>query len=181
MGALFSPSGAVGAVPLIVIGLLYFAVRLLGKYGGAYLGCLAMKKPKSVRNYLGFALVPQAGVAIGLSALGARALGGAMGAALETIVLAACILYELIGPAAAKVSLYLSGSIGALEEVAPVDEAGKSPLDVLIARIQKIQGELPHHAHDEDEAAFEEAAADQYEPSIPPPGTRDRRGRFFRR
>ena len=32
----------------------------------------------------------------------------------------------------------------------------------------------------EDEAAFEEAAADQYEPTLPPPGTRDRRGRFFR-
>ena len=57
------------------------------------------REDKKVRNYLGLALIPQAGVAIGLSALGARILGGSIGNALETIILAASVLYELIGPA----------------------------------------------------------------------------------
>ena len=63
-----------------------------------------------MRNYLGLALIPQAGVAIGLAAMGARALGGGAGTALETIILASSVLYELIGPACAKLSLYLSHS-----------------------------------------------------------------------
>ena len=49
--------------------------RILGKYLGAFLGCMAVGKPAKVRNYLGLARIPQAGVAIGLAALGARTLG----------------------------------------------------------------------------------------------------------
>ena len=47
-------------------------MRILGKYAGAWLGCRLVKKDRLVRNYLGLALIPQAGVAIGLAALGAR-------------------------------------------------------------------------------------------------------------
>lgn len=65
LGALFNPSDAVGTVPLAVIGVAYFLTRILGKYAGAFFGCAAVKKPKEVRNYLGLALIPQAGVAIG--------------------------------------------------------------------------------------------------------------------
>ena len=109
LDALFS-SSMMGAVPLIVVGLLYFFVRIVGKYGGAFIGSAVVKKDKNVRNYLGLALIPQAGVAIGLAAMGARTLGGTMGAELETIILASSVLYELIGPACAKLSLYLSKS-----------------------------------------------------------------------
>lgn len=83
-------------------------VLQLGKYGGAFSGCLLTGKDKRVRNYLGLALIPQAGVAIGLAAMGARTLGGSAGTALETIILSSSVLYELIGPACAKLSLYLS-------------------------------------------------------------------------
>lgn len=69
LDALIHSSGSVGAVPLIVISIVYFAVRIAGKYGGAFAGCAAVKKSHNVRNYLGLALIPQAGVAIGLSAL----------------------------------------------------------------------------------------------------------------
>ena len=110
LAALISPSGAIGSTPLLAVGVIYFLTRILGKYGGAFLGCLLVHKKKEVRNYLGLALIPQAGVAIGLASLGARTLGGEMGNALETIILASSVLYELIGPACAKLSLYLSKS-----------------------------------------------------------------------
>ncbi len=100
--ALFSSSGSIGTTPLIIIGILYFVVRIIGKYLGAWIGCLITKKEKKTRNYLGLALVPQAGVAIGLVALGARTIGGAEGEALQTIILASSVLYELIGPALAQ-------------------------------------------------------------------------------
>lgn len=110
LAALTDISDCIGAVPLIWVGVIYFFVRIAGKYSGAFLGCLITKKDKCVRNYLGLALVPQAGVAIGLAAMGARILGSETGSALETIILASSVLYELIGPACAKLSLYLSGS-----------------------------------------------------------------------
>lgn len=110
LNALTNPSGTIGSVSLLLIGVLYFLVRILGKYTGAFVGCFAVKKPATTRNYLGLALIPQAGVAIGLAALSARTLGGETGNALQTIILASSVLYELIGPACAKLSLYLSKS-----------------------------------------------------------------------
>lgn len=166
LDALFG-SSAIGAVPLIVVGVLYFFVRIAGKYSGAYLGCLAVKKDKKVRNNLGLALIPQAGVAIGLAALGARTLGGEDGAALETIILASSVLYELVGPACAKLSLYLSGSYSnVLEEIAPVEDADKkNEVEKLVERIEKIRAELPENkptAVEEEERAFLEAAEEEY-------------------
>ena len=103
-------TGLIGGMPLAVIGVSYFAVRMLGKYAGAYLGCRWTHQTKAMRDNFGLALIPQAGVAIGLAALGARALGGAMGEALETVILASSVLYELIGPVCAKLALYRAGA-----------------------------------------------------------------------
>lgn len=174
LSALFS-SSSIGAVPIIVIGVVYFFVRILGKYGGAYLGCLTVKKDKKVRNYLGLALIPQAGVAIGLAALGARTLGGEEGNALETIILASSVLYELIGPACAKLSLYLSKSYSKDEAASPevtnppVQETNIDPrqerINSLIAEIKEIQKEMPKHQEyemSEEEKAFLEASEDYY-------------------
>lgn len=170
LDALVSSGGAMNGVPLLVIGGSYFLVRILGKYLGAWLGCRLVKKDRLVRNYLGLALIPQAGVAIGLAALGARTLGGTMGEDLQTIILASSVLYELIGPGCAKLALYLSKSYSTrLEDLAPVEEvteAGKPKNDVqlLIERIQKIQKTLPEHesAVSEEEAAFTEAAEEHF-------------------
>ena len=182
LDALFGVSTATGAVPLLLITILYFVGRIFGKYFGSFLGCLFVKKKKEVRNYLGMALVPQAGVAIGLAALGARTLGGEVGSALQTIILSACILYELIGPACAKLSLYLSGSYSnKLEEIVAVEETtesgeAKSSLDLLIERIQKIQEEIPQHPVNEEELAFTQAAEEHYN-AVPIPRQRQRNRR----
>ena len=166
LGALVNTSESIGTTPLLVVGVLYFLVRIIGKYAGAFFGCLVTKKDKKVRNFLGLALIPQAGVAIGLAATGARTLGGEPGKALETIILASSVLYEHIGPACAKQSLYLSGSYSnKLEDLAPIPEAEpgeppKSQVELLIERIQAIQQELPKHDNPyyDDELAFTQAA-----------------------
>ena len=186
LGALVNTSSAVGGVPLLVVGVLYFFVRIVGKYAGSFIGCAIVGKDRKVRNYLGLALIPQAGVAIGLAALGARMLGGETGNALQTVILASSVLYELIGPAAAKLSLYLSHSYSTnLEEITadiPVTEGGvaKTPVEILTERIKKIQSELPAHsdpAPSEEEQAFLEAAEEQYAAM----GAMGRRRRFINR
>lgn len=94
-----------------LVGLGYFIIRIAGKYLGAYLGCLTVKSSQPVRKYLGVALVPQAGVAIGLAYLAQRILPANIGSLLMTIILASSVLYELIGPACAKIALFRSGAI----------------------------------------------------------------------
>ncbi len=177
-------TGTFGKWPLLVVGVVYFFVRIFGKYAGAFLGAASAGMEMRIRKYLGLALIPQAGVAIGLAAMGARTLGGEMGRTLETIILASSVLYELIGPACGKLSLYLSHSYSdKLEEVAKVPEEDENgvPLtaaELLIRRIQKIQEELPEHKINENEQAFTEAAEEQYN------GTVDyyrRQRRHFRR
>ncbi len=173
LDSLVSTASVSVGVPLIVVGVLYFFVRLLGKYAGAFLGCAVTKKDKKVRNYLGMALAPQAGVAIGLAALGARVLEGsadpaiaAMGPVLETIVLSSSILYELVGPALAKLSLYLSHSYGkAAEETETEAEPAASPpgreeevaaLKEQLVAIEK-QLSVKEYARSPEEEAFLEA------------------------
>ena len=105
-----------------------------------------------------------------------------MGHALETIILSSSVLYELIGPGAAKLSLWLSGSYSnELEEVAQVPETTetgekKSELELLIDRIQKIQSELPAHSENENEKAFTEAAEEYYRDQTQPQPHPRRRG-----
>lgn len=94
-----------------IIGLAYFGIRIAGKYLGAYLGCMAAKTSATIRNYLGLALIPQAGVAIGLAFLGKRVLPNELGNMLLTIILSSSVLYELIGPVSAKMALLHSGDI----------------------------------------------------------------------
>lgn len=177
--------GHFGTSPLIIVGVSYFIVRIIGKYLGAFIGATICKMEDRIKKYLGLALIPQAGVAIGLAALGSRTLGGEMGVALETIILASSVLYELIGPACGKLSLYLSNSYSdKLEEMANVietDENGNKLTDVelLIRRIEQIQKELPEHPINENEAAFTEAAEEQYNSYMQNMNWRNRR--YFRR
>ncbi len=169
LDALLHPSGLLGNVPLLTVGILYFLIRIIGKYSGAFCGSLFMGKSKSVRNNLGLALIPQAGVAIGLAALGARTLGGEIGNALQTIILASSVLYELTGPACAKFALYKSGSYSTdLDDLVDVDTVSptgepKRDVDLLIEQIQAIQKQLPQHTVSEEEQEFTRAAEEFYE------------------
>ena len=94
-----------------VIGAAYFVIRIAGKYAGTFISCRATKMSPEITKYMGLALIPQAGVAIGLAFLGQRLLPPDIGNLLLTIILSSSVLYELIGPACAKMSFFLSGTI----------------------------------------------------------------------
>ena len=102
-------------VPMLMtagaIGLAYFAVRIVGKYLGARLGCKICGSSIPVQKYLGLALIPQTGVSVGLAALGQRLLPEEAGVLLTTIILSSGILYEIAGPACAKAALHMSDTI----------------------------------------------------------------------
>ncbi len=93
-----------------LIGILYVIFRVAGKIAGAYIGAVLMKAPGSVKKYLGFALIPQAGVAIGLSLIASSMLPE-LGRTIRAVVLCATFIYELTGPAVTKISLERAGEI----------------------------------------------------------------------
>lgn len=98
-----------------IIGVTYFFIRIVGKYLGAFIGCCIVKEEKPLRNYLGLALIPQAGVSIGLAFLAERMLPTELGTILVTIILSSSVLYELIGPACAKFAIFKTSIITPLQ------------------------------------------------------------------
>lgn len=74
-----------------IIGAVYFVIRIVGKYLGSFLGALVTQEDKKTHIYLGLAMIPQAGVAIGLAYLGQRLLPSDMGNLLLTIILSSSV------------------------------------------------------------------------------------------
>lgn len=95
---------------VVGIGLIYILFRSLGKYLGAFSGSKLMKCEPKVCKYLGITLLPQAGVALGMS-LEAVEILGEEGILIRNIVLFAVLIYELFGPLFTKIALVRSGDI----------------------------------------------------------------------
>lgn len=93
-----------------VIGILYIIFRVLGKAFGASLGAKLTHAAPSVQKYLGFTLIPQAGVAIGLATT-SMTIVPEYGAKIRTVILCGTVIYELTGPIITKIALKKAGEI----------------------------------------------------------------------
>lgn len=108
-----------------VLGIAYLSLRSAGKLGGAWLGSLLGGAAPQVRNYLGFGLLSQAGVAIGLALSiahrfdGYGETGAQLGAAVINVITATTFVVQIIGPIMLKFAIGRAGEIGkaiAIEE-----------------------------------------------------------------
>jgi Kef-type K+ transport system membrane component KefB len=110
----FAVSGAqlnISVIPTIgIVGLIYVIFRVAGKMLGSFIGAKIMKAPETVCKYLGPALIPQAGVAIGLISV-SQAVVPQYAAQIRAVVLCGTMIYEIIGPAIAKMTLVKAGEI----------------------------------------------------------------------
>lgn len=101
---------------LIVI---YILTRTVGKWSGAFLGCKVSHAPTLTTKYLGFTLLSQAGVAIGLTLATAHYLINAgfveEAGQLVSIMVGTTFLIMLVGPASAKYGLKKAGEIKKLQ------------------------------------------------------------------
>ena len=110
----FVLSGAdldVGVITSVgVVGIVYLVARSLGKWTGAFLGSAVTKADPNIKKYLGFALLPQAGVAIGMAQIVAKEFPE-IASTITTVVLCATLIYELFGPVITKIALQKAGEI----------------------------------------------------------------------
>ena len=102
----FSGDGLV----VVLIAITYIVLRVIGKWSGAFTGASITRCEPQVKKYLGFALIPQAGVAIGLSTTAYRLFSNnpatqTTGALILAIILTSTLIYELVGPMVAKFAL----------------------------------------------------------------------------
>jgi Kef-type K+ transport system membrane component KefB len=128
LAAFFVLGGAHLDITLIkavgLIGLAYFVARSAGKIGGATLGAVIGKAPKGVRGRIGFALMPQVGVALALALSISReftsqaygAIGADIASYVINILLLTTILTEIVGPLATRRVLKSAGEINAGNE-----------------------------------------------------------------
>ena len=96
------------------LGLVYLGARAVGKYGGTFLGALASRESRTTRNLLGLALLPQAGVAIGLILVLQDTpvfTDLPYMRQMVNIVLGSILVNEVIGPPLTKIALERSGSV----------------------------------------------------------------------
>ena len=101
---------------VLLIAAIYVLSRVVGKWFGAYTGASISRSEPQIKKYLGFALVPQAGVAIGLSTTAYKLFSEnpateKAGALILAIILTSTLIYELVGPLAAKFALKKAGEI----------------------------------------------------------------------
>lgn len=108
----------VGLLPeLGLLGLVYIVGRTSGKMGGAWLGASAVRADAGVRRYLGFALMSQAGVAIGLALAVAQEFNGGDLLARETgtlvvnVIAATTFVVQIVGPPCVKFAISRAGEV----------------------------------------------------------------------
>ena len=99
-----------GNMTIVLVGVVYIIFRSLGKYCGAYGSCRIAGCDSNVTKYLGITLLPQAGVALGMS-LTAASLGGLEASIIRNVVLFSVLVYELVGPMLTKNALMKAGDI----------------------------------------------------------------------
>ncbi|MBQ3547486.1 MAG: cation:proton antiporter [Clostridia bacterium] len=95
---------------VLVIGAVYILSRSLGKYLGTFASAKMVKCDKNIQKYLGITLLPQAGVALGMSAIVITTLGSE-GVLVRNIILFSVLVYEIVGPMLTKIALTKAGDI----------------------------------------------------------------------
>ena len=95
---------------IVLIGVLFILFRSVGKYIGSYFSAKAVGCDRNTVRYLGITLLPQAGVALGMSVT-AMQLGETDGGLIRNIMLFAVLIYELVGPLFTKMALSAAGEI----------------------------------------------------------------------
>lgn len=102
-----------------VLGIFYFFARSIGKTGGASLGAKIGKAPKTVRSLVGFALLPQVGVALALALAINKEFtlpkygnaGSTMATIVINVLLFTTIITEIVGPLLTRYALKKAGEV----------------------------------------------------------------------
>ena len=124
----------VGALPTLGwLAALYLLARFGGKLGGAWLGARIGGAAPAVRNNIGYGLLSQVGIAIGLSLvviseftpLGTT--GATLAMTVVNILLGTTLVTEVVGPILTRRALMRAGETGGMDRQPQADTQEKHP------------------------------------------------------
>jgi len=92
------------------LGVAYIVLRILGRLLGSWPGGAVVPSGQSLRRWLGLALLPQAGVAMGMALIATQRFPD-YADTIFPVVIAATVLFELIGPIGTRIALARAGDI----------------------------------------------------------------------
>lgn len=87
-----------------LIGVVYIVSRAIGKYLGARLGSRISQSDEMTKNWMGIALLPQAGVSIGMALVASHQFPEYR-QILLSIIIGSTVIFEIIGPVITRLSL----------------------------------------------------------------------------
>lgn len=101
------------------LGITYVVVRSLGKVYGVRFGVQRIAPDAKLDKNTGFAMLCQAGVAIGLGAFLTSHWDHPMAAQINIVIMASVVIYELIGPLLVKYTMRHAGEIKVISLLRP--------------------------------------------------------------
>ena len=93
------------------VGLAYIGLRVAARFVGGWAGAALVGSPAAHREWMGAALVPQAGVALGMALIAGNYLPEIRQVLLSTVI-GTTIVFEMIGPIMTQVALSRVGETG---------------------------------------------------------------------
>ncbi len=93
-----------------LLGIVYIFARSVGLIFGGRLAATVTESPPEVQKHLGWCLLPQAGVALGLALLAAEKVPQ-IGGRLLPLIIATTVVFEIVGPIFTQRHLRLAGEV----------------------------------------------------------------------
>lgn len=109
-----------------LVGVIYLVARSVGKYFGNYLAAGRMGLKGPIQTHLGLALLPQAGVAIGLMRI-VNDRYPPIGEVISAVILAAIFVYETLGPLVTRWAISVAGEIREVDTAYRPHDSGGEP------------------------------------------------------
>ncbi|MCF7916725.1 MAG: cation:proton antiporter [Candidatus Omnitrophica bacterium] len=88
-----------------------FILRILGKIIGSFVGAKCTNSSATIQKYMGMALLPQAGVALGCALVAKHHLNNNWGDLILTATVGTTVFFELLGPLVTRFSLVKAKNI----------------------------------------------------------------------
>ncbi len=104
------------SVLVSILAVAYIIARGFGKYAGARTGAKITDAEPVVQKYLGFALLPQGGVSLGLLVVVSSQMP-TFYPLISTIIMLSILIYETTGPIFAKYAISKAGEINGLDKL----------------------------------------------------------------
>jgi len=92
-----------------IVGVAYVGLRTVGRVAGGWIGAGAAGLKAADRNWIGCALMPQAGVAVGMGLIAAQEVP-AVGDLVLAVTIGGAVVFELVGPVLTRTALIRTGA-----------------------------------------------------------------------